>query len=130
MHENRDAGTLFEGVPEWRKETNGAGYQLGPMEKAVQMAIEELNARKPLDGIQQALAQVAMELARNIGWGNRKGRAIANEAMQLNATLELLKGEDDETTVDQLPEAVRLLAEALSAPARNDAATVRDSAES
>lgn len=53
-----------------------------------------------------ALGELAMDLARNITLGNRKGRAVANEAQQLAAVLEQIQGEDAEENAQSLPAAV------------------------
>jgi hypothetical protein len=58
------------------------------------------------------LAQLCRSLAHSIDAGNRKGRAIANESAQLQATLRVVQGLDvDELPTGQLPpELAELLA--------------------
>jgi hypothetical protein len=85
------------------------------MVKAVQAAVESIQERQTLTGYRLACVQVAIELARNIEAGNRKGRAIANEAMQLTATLEIIEGDTTEAVADgaDLPEDVRTFMQQL-----------------
>lgn len=93
-----------------------------PMEKQTLQTLMELNALNPFDPGQRMISQVCLSLARNIDAGNTKGRAIANEAAQLLASLQTLQG-DDLAPTDQLPPEIRtLLAAFASTPALDPAA--------
>lgn len=86
-------------------ELNSGGYPLSELEKSVVAAVEERHAKRPLTAHERALGQLAMEVARNITMGNRKGRALANEAIALKETLAAITGEDDtdQATGEGLP---------------------------
>lgn len=125
MHENEDAGdalfTLGSG-------TNSGGYFLSPLEQSVKEAAEALVRARPDYLMGPALAQLALDLARNIERGNMKGRAIANEAAQLSAVLDQLKGDGpDESEGLNLPKEVNEFVTALRQPPAAPA-PVRDTA--
>ncbi|ALQ31818.1 hypothetical protein AA310_01755 [Arthrobacter sp. YC-RL1] len=83
--------------------------------KAVAKTIE----LRPDDYMAHALGELAMDLARNITLGNRKGRAVANEAAQLASTLDQIKGDTSADDASKLPADVLEFAKALqSRPAQ------------
>lgn len=84
-----------------------------PLETEVRKACEKATADRPNDFILPVLSQVAQSLALNIAKGNAKGRAIANEAMQLASVLAQIKGEEIEEDESALPQATRDLIDAL-----------------
>ena len=104
-------------------------YGEGATETAVRLAIESIHAITPLDLAQQARAQICLSLAKNIDAGNVKGRAVANEAQQLDAMLESLRGTADHDDVEGgIPEDVRQLFELGSVATGHDTTEVRDPA--
>lgn len=101
-----------------------SNYRPNPTETAVINAIRELDAKKPLEGMQKAIAQVCRSLARNIDGGNLKGRAVANEATQLANLLTQLAGVEAESVDESsVPEMTRRLMDALATPPRLDTPT-------
>lgn len=107
--------------------TNSGGFPLSPLEKSVLKAVTQIVELRPEDFMAHALGELAMDLARNITLGNRKGRAVANEAAQLATTLEQIKGDTDSNDANQLPASVLSFVQALqSRPAKPS--EVRDSA--
>ena len=92
---------------------NSGGFQLSPLEKAVSKAAGQIIEQRSEDFMAVALGELAMDLARNITLGNRKGRAVANEAAQLAATLDQLKGDTDADDATHLPADVLSLVQAL-----------------
>lgn len=80
-------------------------YPDGTMVQQVKQSILHLDAVAPIPGHRRVFCQIAVELARNIEAGNRKGRAIANEAMQLAATMQIIEGDqlDAATAESTLP---------------------------
>ncbi len=99
----------------------------GPTETAVRRAIEAIHAETPLDPSLQARAQICRSLAKNIDAGNVKGRAVANEAQQLDAMLESLRGTTDpENAEGGIPADVQALFELGTVPVRHDTTEVRD----
>lgn len=95
-------------------------YGESGIEFRVRRAIEQQNETDPLTPSQWALAETCLALAENIAAGNKKGRAIANEASQLDALMSKLAGEEDTADEDALPPETRQLLEALSTPPRLD----------
>ena len=91
-----------------------AGYGTSPTEKTVLSTIQELQELKPFDAVQKSLAQAAVALAVNIDKGNTKGRAIANEVMQLSALLTQLQGLDAGPDESPLPPELRSLLDVLA----------------
>ncbi|WP_152485698.1 hypothetical protein [Leucobacter chironomi] len=124
MSTETEAGTL----PLWGEDRpNSHQYGEGPTETAVREAVEAINAEKPLDASQRARAQICRSLAKNIDAGNTKGRAVANEAQQLDTMLDALRGVADTASDSEgIPEDVRQLFELGTVPTRHDAAEVRD----
>lgn len=95
---------------------NSGGYPLSPLEKRVSEAVQQIINKNPGDFMAPALGELAMDLARNITLGNRKGRAVANEAQQLAAVLDQLQGEDAEENAQSLPAAVIEFMDAMKQP--------------
>lgn len=85
---------------------NSGGFPLSPLEKRVAEAVARIMAQRPDDFMAPALGELAMDLARNITLGNRKGRAVANEAQQLATVLEQLRGDTTEDDGNHLPQEV------------------------
>lgn len=106
---------------------NSGGFPLSPLEKSVMNAVSKIIELRPEDFMAHALGELAMDLARNITLGNRKGRAVANEAAQLASTLDQIKGDTTSDDAAQLPASVVSLVQALqSRPAKSP--EVRDTA--
>lgn len=102
-------------------------FGAGPLEASTMREIEEINAAEPLDAAQRMTAQICIALAQNIDAGNRKGRAIANEANQLSLLLgQLRETADDSDTDESIPADVRALFELGSVPVQHGDAEVRD----
>lgn len=91
------------------------GFTDGPMVKAVETAVTAIDDAATIPAARRVYVQVALELARNIEAGNRKGRAIANEAMQLAEIMKLVQGDTDEDVAgaEQLPEDVAAFLDGL-----------------
>jgi len=96
----------------------------GELVNSVKDSIKAIDANRPIPLARRVYVQVAIELARNIEAGNRKGRAIANEAMQLAAIIATIEGEDGAAAdAGDLPEGVREFMAALGQiPTANPAA--------
>jgi len=92
---------------------------VGATESRTITALEAMNVDGTFTPAQELLAEVARALAQNIDGGNRKGRSIGNEAMQLQSVIATLVGDDptDDDVLD-LPEETRELMSALANPAR------------
>lgn len=106
---------------------NSGGFPLSPLEKSVMNAVSKIIELRPEDFMAHALGELAMDLARNITLGNRKGRAVANEAAQLASTLDQIKGDTTSDDAAQLPASVLSLVQALqSRPTKSP--EVRDTA--
>lgn len=106
---------------------NSGGFPLSPLERSVLAAVDQIIKQRPDDMMAHALGELAMDLARNITLGNRKGRAVANEAAQLASTLDQIKGDTTSDDAAQLPASVLSLVQALqSRPAKSP--EVRDTA--
>lgn len=100
--------------------TNAAGFDLSPLEKKVASAVQQVINERPTDFMLGALGELAMDLARNITLGNRKGRAVANEAAQLAATLDQIKGDSTADDAAHLsPDVLSLVAALQSKPAKS-----------
>lgn len=113
MQESGNAqGTLFA----TENGKNAAHFPLSPLENRVREACEQIIAQNPADFMAPALGELAMDLARNITLGNRKGRAVAHEAQQLAAVLDQMRGEDTEEDSASLPSAVVDFMEAMKNP--------------
>ena len=113
-------------------EPTTARYDADETEKAVVEAINAIEAERPITRSQIALKSLCIALARNIDRGNAKGRAIANEASTLSATLQLLEGEDLALDTDNLPPDAKALLDALGtrpAAPRPDATPAGDPAQ-
>lgn len=119
-------GDLFEGENSGRLVGLVVGME---MEQVTRVALAEIAAGSPLKGKRAAQAQIAMALARNIDRGNSKGRAIANEAMQLQAVLDALSPDGDEADTDNLPQELRELIAVFGSAPRISPAPVRDAEE-
>lgn len=91
---------------------------IGRAEARAIATLEELHAARPLTAAQQLLAETARSLAQNMDAGNRKGRAIGNEAMQLAAVLTQLTGDDLEQTGGELPAELQTIVDAMATPPR------------
>ncbi len=107
---------------------NGPIWGHGLMETETRAAIAEIEAETPLTGAKRVTKQLAISVAASIDAGNRKGRAVANEAAQLFAIMQQLAPAVDDGPADDshlTPETRRLL-DALAAPAQLDEAPVRD----
>lgn len=88
---------------------------LGRAEARAVAVLEQLHREHPLTPTQQLLAETARSLAQNIDAGNRKGRAIGNEAMQLAAVMAQLTGDDLDVPGDgELPTELQVLVDALA----------------
>lgn len=105
-------GTLFA----TENGKNAAHFPLSPLENRVREACEQIIAQNPDDYLAPALGELAMDLARNITLGNRKGRAVAHEAQQLAAVLDQMRGEETEEESSQLPATVVEFVEAMKNP--------------
>lgn len=117
--------SLFDDVSRAR-----ASYGAGPLEAMTTSEIEAMNAVDPFDSARRMTAQICLSLAQNIDAGNRKGRAIANEANQLALLLDQLRGDTTDTDLDEsIPSDVRELFDLGSVPVPHDAAEVRDAPE-
>ena len=104
-------------------------YGAGPLEASTIAELEEINAADPLDAAGRMTSQICLALAKNIDAGNRKGRAIANEANQLALLLASLRpGLDDENANESIPADVRILFELGAVPVEHGDAEVRDEA--
>ena len=97
-------------------------YRESEEERAVRESIDAINAKKPLEREQLAIAQSCMSLARSIHLGNVKGRSIANEVAQLRELMQLLAHGDDDGA-GGMPVSVKGVFDALSAPPRADTPT-------
>ncbi len=107
---------------------NGPVWGHGVMETETRAAIAEIEAETPLTGAKRFIKQLAISVAASIDAGNRKGRAVANEAEKLMVIMQQLAPVADDETADDsqfTPETRRLL-DALAAPAQFDEAPVRD----
>ncbi len=105
------------------------GFGAGATETETRAAIAEIEQRKPLTGALRTIKQLAISLAISIDKGNRKGRAIANEAAQLFAMMQQLDPLDpDDPTPDQYPPELRELLDAFASPPRLDTAPSGDAA--
>lgn len=116
MNETKSAGqtTLWDDEDE-------SQYARNTTEDAVIAAIKELDQQSTLTGMQRATAQVCRSLARSIDLGNVKGRAIANEATQLNLLLNQLAGVDLAAgDPDAMPPETKALIDALATAPRLD----------
>lgn len=119
-------GTLFA----VKTGVNSGGFPLSPLELAVSKTVQAILREKPADILAPALGELAMDLARNVTLGNRKGRAVANEAQQLASTLETMRGEVAESNTSGLPQGVIDFVEALSKRPVLDAAPAGHAQES
>jgi hypothetical protein len=63
----------------------------GATEMETRLAIAEIEASKPITGSRRTVKQLCLSLAKSIDRGNTKGRAIANEAAQLFAMMQVLE---------------------------------------
>lgn len=91
-------------------------FPMGRAEARAVAVLEALHAQHALSPAQQLLAETARSLAQNMDAGNRKGRAIGNEAMQLAAVLAQLTGEETATPDGDVPVEVQELFNALASP--------------
>lgn len=92
---------------------------IGRAEARAVATLEALHRERPLTPAQQLLAETARSLAQNMDAGNRKGRAIGNEAMQLAAVLAQLTGDDvADAAGGELPAELQVIVDALAAPPR------------
>jgi hypothetical protein len=109
MPETGRSDTLFD--------LGSTRYPAGSTEDRIRKALDSLNAERTFTDGEAALAEVARALAENIDAGNRKGRAIANEAMQLVAIMQLIRPADV-ATVDPtgIPAETQSFMDALNAP--------------
>lgn len=108
----------------------GARFGAGPLEAMTTSEIEAMNAVEPFDSARRMTAQICLSLAQNIDAGNRKGRAIANEANQLALLLDQLRGDTTDTDLDEsIPADVRALFDLGSVPVPHDPSEVRDAPE-
>lgn len=114
MHAVSGQGDLFEGTNSSEFRPIVVGME---MEMVTRAALEEIKAKTPLTGKRRAQEQIAMALARNIDRGNAKGRAIANEAMQLQAVLDAL-APDEAKHDDDLPDELKDLLNAFASGPR------------
>lgn len=71
----------------WESDTNQTE---SAQTRAIRELVSEIEQKGQLDARAKVLAETAFSLAANIEAGNRKGRAIANEAAQLIAVMEQL----------------------------------------
>jgi len=107
-----------------------ARFGAGALEAMTQVELEALDAADPFDGPRRITSQICLALAQNIDAGNRKGRAIANEANQLALLLEQLRGDTTDTDLNEsIPADVRALFDLGSVPVPHDHAEVRDPSE-
>lgn len=107
-------------------------YGESDLEASIRSTIERIHAKQPLNDVQRALARLSRALAKNIDLGNRKGRAIANEAAQLSELMQLIGGGDEENPTDAYDTRLQEMFDAFSAPtpARPDTTETRhDSAQ-
>ena len=93
-----------------------AGVPFNPMESQTKKTLEELNALAPFSAANRMISQICVSLACNIDAGNRKGRAIANEAAQLVAMLQTVQGLDGPEVVAMSPELLELMQAFTSHP--------------
>ncbi|MGO2659594.1 hypothetical protein [Mycetocola reblochoni] len=105
-------------------------YGEGPLETSVRAEIEAANAAEPFDSARKMTSQICLALAQNIDAGNRKGRAIANEATQLALLLDQLRGDTTDTDSDEsIPADVRDLFALAALPGVDGSAALRDEEE-
>jgi hypothetical protein len=96
---------------------------IGRAEARAIATLEELHGRAAFTPAQQLLAETARSLAQNIDAGNRKGRAIGNEAMQLAAIVEQLMGDGvDVEGEGELPDELAAIVAAMATPPRQPGA--------
>lgn len=74
-------------------ETPPSERPIGQTERKVEEQLDLVRAEKEFTPSDEMLAEVARALAQNIDRGNLKGRSIGNEAAQMLACLEQLRGE-------------------------------------
>lgn len=100
-------------------EPENSAYPVGSTEKTTRETITELLRTRIFTPAEKTLAQLCIALAHNIDRGNQKGRAIANEAMQLAAVLEQLTATADAGGEhSDLPPELRTLLDAFRTPPR------------
>lgn len=102
----------------------------GDMERQTFRSIEAIKEARPLSPGEQMYTMLALALARNIDAGNRKGRAIANEALQLVAVMQLLEPQPESLAdPDNLPPDLRSFLDAFATAPRLDTPSASYSAE-
>lgn len=104
-------------------------YGAGPTEQETLAAIAEIEAEgTPLTGAKRTIKRLCISLAESIDAGNRKGRAIANEAAQLLAMMQQLDPleADADVTTDNFPPELKALIDAFQSAPRLDPAPQGD----
>jgi hypothetical protein len=108
-------------LPGLEAPSDSGGFGAGPLEKSARTSIGAMKAARLFEAHENVLADIAIALAQNIDAGNRKGRAIANEALQLSTLLTQLAGEQLEDIPDtSIPPATKALLDALGTAPRLD----------